>query len=259
MVENRFLEFNTLTFKNFQVPVTTKDGKPKVDPRKVKAHGPGLEPEKILPGMPTSFIVDASETGVAPLEVTIGDENRDLQGVEDDDSDMSDLANQDSLRKGSSNNESPDDSTDLGSNNDESYRKGSRDSKKSLKPFDEDEDGFGIGDGKKEGKGLVALRARADSLSRSMSKDGLLGEGSNSDEDKNNNGGLGSRKGSKELLNPKGSRRNTFSQPVVTDKGNGIHEVSYVPPPIGDPYEVSNFLIILNLHIILLYRVRHMF
>ena len=47
----------------FQVPVTTKDGKPKVDPRKVRAYGPGLEPENIFPGKPTSFVVDASKTG----------------------------------------------------------------------------------------------------------------------------------------------------------------------------------------------------
>ena len=47
----------------FQVPVTTKDGKPKVDPRKVRAYGPGLEPENIFPGKPTSFVVDASDTG----------------------------------------------------------------------------------------------------------------------------------------------------------------------------------------------------
>ena len=66
----------------FQVPVTTKDGKPKADPRKVKAFGPGLEPDNILPGKPTSFIVDASETGDGPLEVIIGDE-------EDDDEDDS--------------------------------------------------------------------------------------------------------------------------------------------------------------------------
>ena len=36
-----------------------------------------------------------------------------------------------------------------------------------------------------------------------------------------------------------GSRRNTFSQPIITDKGDGTHDVSYVPPPVGDPYEVE--------------------
>ena len=36
----------------------------------------------------------------------------------------------------------------------------------------------------------------------------------------------------------KKSRKNTFSQPVISDKGDGTHEVSYVPPPVGDPYEV---------------------
>ena len=36
-----------------------------------------------------------------------------------------------------------------------------------------------------------------------------------------------------------GSRRNTFSQPIITDKGDGTHDVSYVPPPVGDPYEVD--------------------
>ena len=36
-----------------------------------------------------------------------------------------------------------------------------------------------------------------------------------------------------------GSRRNTFSQPIITDKGDGTHDVSYVPPPVGDPYEVG--------------------
>ena len=55
----------------FQVPVTTKDGKPKVDPRKVRAYGPGLEPENIFPGKPTSFVVDASDTGKF-LSYTLG-------------------------------------------------------------------------------------------------------------------------------------------------------------------------------------------
>ena len=52
-----------------------------------------------------------------------------------------------------------------------------------------------------------------------------------------------SRKGSSLGNNNKKSsdlgRKNTFSKPVITDKGNGLHEVSYVPPPVGDPYEIA--------------------
>lgn len=59
---------------SFQVPAETRDGKPKVDPGKVRAYGPGLEPGQVLPGKPTNFKVDATETGPAPLAVDIRNE-----------------------------------------------------------------------------------------------------------------------------------------------------------------------------------------
>ena len=34
-------------------------------------------------------------------------------------------------------------------------------------------------------------------------------------------------------------RKGSFSKPIITDKGDGTHEVSYVPPPVGDPYEIA--------------------
>jgi hypothetical protein len=33
--------------------------------------------------------------------------------------------------------------------------------------------------------------------------------------------------------------KNVSRKPTIVKKGDGIHEVSYVPPPVGDPYEVS--------------------
>ena len=46
----------------------------------MRAYGPGLEQENILPGKPISFIVDATETAPAPLEVDVRskDENKDF-------------------------------------------------------------------------------------------------------------------------------------------------------------------------------------
>lgn len=36
--------------------------------------------------------------------------------------------------------------------------------------------------------------------------------------------------------------KNVARKPTVTKKGDGIHDVSYVPPPVGDPYDVSCLL-----------------
>ena len=68
-----------------------------------------------------------------------------------------------------------------------------------------------------------------------FSLDGVNDNEANNDDD-DCNLGMGSKS-----RNPRGlgSRRNTFSQPVITDKGDGTHDVSYVPPPVGDPYEVE--------------------
>ena len=55
----------------FRVPVATRDGKPKPNANKVHAYGPGLEPGSVFPGKPTSFTVDSSDTGAAPVEVEI--------------------------------------------------------------------------------------------------------------------------------------------------------------------------------------------
>ena len=57
----------------FRVPCVTRDGKPKPNASKVDAYGPGLDPESVFPGKPTHFIVDASKTGEAPIDVTIED------------------------------------------------------------------------------------------------------------------------------------------------------------------------------------------
>lgn len=53
----------------------TRDGKPKPNADKVEAYGPGLDPDGVFPGSPTHFTVDASNTGEAPLDVKVADEN----------------------------------------------------------------------------------------------------------------------------------------------------------------------------------------
>ena len=63
-----------------KVPCVTKDGKPKPNASKVDAYGPGLDPESVFPGKPTNFIVDASRTGEAPVDVSI--ENSDGSPIE---------------------------------------------------------------------------------------------------------------------------------------------------------------------------------
>lgn len=68
MSRNRVL---ILRFCVLQVPVSTKDGKPKPNAKKVTAYGPGLEPGNVLPGKPAHFTVDSSETGKAPVEVVV--------------------------------------------------------------------------------------------------------------------------------------------------------------------------------------------
>ena len=40
------------------------------------------------------------------------------------------------------------------------------------------------------------------------------------------------------IENCDGSPIENLRKPSITDKGDGIHEVTYVPPPVGDPYEV---------------------
>lgn len=55
----------------FSVPVTTRDGKPKADARKVVAYGTGLEPGQVVPGRPAVFTVDSTATGEAPVEVEV--------------------------------------------------------------------------------------------------------------------------------------------------------------------------------------------
>ncbi len=58
-----------------QVPVSTRDGRPKPNAKKVRAFGPGLEPGQVLPGKPTHFTVDASDTAPAPVDVDIRDKD----------------------------------------------------------------------------------------------------------------------------------------------------------------------------------------
>ncbi len=57
------------------MPVSTRDGRPKPNAKKVRAYGPGLEPGQVLPGKPTHFTVDASETAPAPVDVDIKDKD----------------------------------------------------------------------------------------------------------------------------------------------------------------------------------------
>ena len=45
-----------------------------VNPNKVKAYGPGLDPKGVRSGQPAQFTVDATEAGEAPLEVTTTDQ-----------------------------------------------------------------------------------------------------------------------------------------------------------------------------------------
>jgi hypothetical protein len=361
----------------FQVPATTRDGKPKADARKVAAYGPGLEPGSIFPGKPTSFVVDASATGSAPVEVFIGDAD---DNDDDDDDDIHDngglgsrkgsrfgagddddglgsrkgsrlgsggpdsrkssrygAGDDDGLgsRKGSRLGGGEGDNDGLGSRKGSRFgagdddglgsrkgsrlgggdndgigsRKGSRlgggdndglgsrkgsklgssgdddnaglGTRKGLNDLvgDDNDDGYGIGN--KMGRGLAALKARGSSLSgagdpsddlfdndgrrsSSLGGSGLDGrKGSSSlGGDKNGRRGsklqsgsslenpagdnAGSRKSSRDLdASRKGSRlpdgrcgKNLFRKPTITDKGDGLHEVSYVPPPVGDPYEV---------------------
>jgi hypothetical protein len=57
-----------------QVPVTTRDGKPKPNAKKVRAYGPGIEPGCAFPGKPTNFTVDSSGTAKAPVDIEITNE-----------------------------------------------------------------------------------------------------------------------------------------------------------------------------------------
>lgn len=61
--------------------MTTRDGKPKANADKVRAYGPGLEPGNVLPGKPTHFTVDSSDTGPAPVEVDITGPNGEKIGT----------------------------------------------------------------------------------------------------------------------------------------------------------------------------------
>ena len=53
--------------------MSTRDGIPKADASKVRAYGPGIEPGNVLPGKPTKFTVDSSDTGPAEVDVDITD------------------------------------------------------------------------------------------------------------------------------------------------------------------------------------------
>ncbi len=62
-----------MCFLKLQVPVATRDGKPKPNAKKVRAYGPGLEPGQVLPGKPAHFTVDSTDTAPAPVDVSIRD------------------------------------------------------------------------------------------------------------------------------------------------------------------------------------------
>lgn len=57
------------------MPCTESDDRAKADASKVKAYGPGLDPEGVTPGKPTHFMVDASRTGKAPIDVKLADKH----------------------------------------------------------------------------------------------------------------------------------------------------------------------------------------
>ena len=98
------------------------------------------------------------------------------------------------------------------------------------------------------GNGQLRGSALGDALSDALKKDSRLAgsgnrKGSNPLGDKQMDpAGGSSRKGSSSLggsqLSPTGWK-NSFGKPVITHKGDGTHEVSYVPPPVGDPYEIA--------------------
>ncbi len=227
----------------FKVPVTTKDGKPKADARKVTAYGPGLEPGNVFPGKPTSFIVDASNTGEAPVEVFIGDGGDNESGADND-------ANNLNGRKGSGLDRGRKGSSGLGGGADDdsdALRRGSR-----LGSLGDDNNEGAAG--RRGSKGLAALRGHGHGgLGDDDNNDDIFGgaggsrKGSGLGDLDGGKGGLGSRKASaadsrkaSSALSDVGGLNNKMRKPSIVDKGDGLHEVTYVPPPVGDPYEVKN-------------------
>ena len=53
----------------FHVHITDK-----VYPQKVRCFGPGLDPKGVRKGQPALFTVDATQAGVAPLDVNTNDQ-----------------------------------------------------------------------------------------------------------------------------------------------------------------------------------------
>lgn len=45
----------------------------KIDPSKVKVHGPGVNPEGVRATQAAPFTVDCTEAGKAPLKATVDD------------------------------------------------------------------------------------------------------------------------------------------------------------------------------------------
>lgn len=60
--------FHLLTGSPFKVPIEDV-----VDSSKVKLHGPGIESDNVRATVPTTFTVDCSDAGKAPLKVTVDD------------------------------------------------------------------------------------------------------------------------------------------------------------------------------------------
>lgn len=44
-----------------------------VNPQRVHCYGPGIDPKGVRKGQPALFTVDATQAGIAPLEVTTTD------------------------------------------------------------------------------------------------------------------------------------------------------------------------------------------
>jgi len=53
----------------FKVHITDQ-----VNPQRVHCYGPGIDPKGVRKGQPALFTVDATQAGIAPLEVTTTDQ-----------------------------------------------------------------------------------------------------------------------------------------------------------------------------------------
>ena len=57
----------------FKVHITDQ-----VNPQRVHCYGPGIDPKGVRRGQPALFTVDATQAGIAPLEVVTTDQRGEL-------------------------------------------------------------------------------------------------------------------------------------------------------------------------------------